>query len=192
MNVVIYGALYRDNGDGKCKKAGAGFRLIMTAHDQKVQKDFEVTSADRSYGDLWLSELLSRIDAIDTYMKLGKDERDEDVESIKLITNQIEAGKMAGKIERILIDALSRGKESEADIEHLVFKDGRYSTRPNNHLYSKLVFKLVAMHKNGIRFSQDHLPSVHTMDLVKSLQKSIAPNKPLIIRPKPKREKAPL
>ena len=77
-------------------------------------------------------------------------------------------------------------------LEHLVFKDGRYSTRPNNHLYSKLVFKLVAMHKNGIRFSQDHLPSVHTMDLVKSLQKSIAPNKPLIIRPKPKRKNAPL
>lgn len=185
MNVVLYSALYRDNSGGKCLKAGVAFRLKFTVEGKGHEKDFETISTDRTYGDLWLSELLKML------------ERLEGTEAtlIKLITNQIEAGKMATKIERILIEALENKKTTESEIERLVYKDGRYTPRPNNQLYTKIVVKLVEMAKNHCHFSQEHLPSVHTMDLVKSLQKQIAPHKVLIKNKNPKppaKKKAPL
>lgn len=186
MSLVIYSALYRDNSKGKCLKAGVAFRIKVTIDGKSHQKDFEMISSERTYGDLWLSGLLDLLEQID---ETGE------VSLIKLITNQIEVGRMAKKIERILVEALTKNKTTASEIEHLVYKDGRYSPRPNNDLYTKLVVKLVAMTKKHSYFSHDHLPGKHTMDLVKSLHKQIAPDKPLIDKSKPKsshRKKAPL
>ena len=176
MNVVLYSALYRDNSGGKCLKAGVAFRLKFTVDGKSHQKDFETISTDRTYGDLWLSELLNLL------------ERLEGTEAtlIKLVTNQIEAGKMARKIERILIEALENKKTTEGEIERLVYKDGRHTPRPNNQLYTKIVVKLVEMSKDHCHFSHEHLPSIHTMDLVKSLHKQIAPHKVLTKTKRPK------
>jgi len=185
MNVVLYSAVYRDNSGGKCLKAGVAFRLKFTINDIGHQKDFETISTDRTYGDLWLSELLKMLERLEG----------TEVTLIKLITNQIQAGKMATKIERILIEALENKKTTESEIERLVYKDGRYSPRPNNQLYTKIVVKLVEMAKDHCHFSLEHLPSVHTMDLVKSLHQQIAPHKVLIEKRNPKsptKKKAPL
>jgi hypothetical protein len=185
MNVLIYSALYRDNNNGKCQKAGVAFRFKAKVGEKELERDFETISTDRTYGDLWLSGLLELLEKL----------HGSEATSIKVITNQIEAGKMANKIERILIEALEKNKSTESEIEHLVYKDGRYSPRPNNDLYTKLVVKLVEMARNHCYFSQDHLPSKHTMDLVKSLHRQIAPNKVLIDKTKPKsapKKKAPL
>lgn len=186
MSLVIYSAIYRDNVKGKCLKAGVAFRIKVTIDGKSHQKDFETISSDRPYGDLWLSGLLELLDKID---ETGE------VTLIKLITNQIEAGRMAKKIERILVEALAKNKTTADEIEHLVYKDGRYSPRPNNDLYTKIVVKLIAMGKRHCYFSHDHSPGKHTMDLVESLQKQIAPSKPLIDKSKPKsslKKKAPL
>ncbi|WP_028995860.1 hypothetical protein [Azonexus hydrophilus] len=178
MNISIYGTTYRDNEKGKCKKAGVAFRVLAKHEGQLLQKDYETISTTRTYGDLWLSELLSLLNLYSVV---------DGIEHITLITNQIEAGKMAGKIERILVEALEKQKVSKEDVEHLVFKDGRHTPRPNNHLYAQVVLKLLEMHRDGIRFKQDHLPSKHTMDLVKGLHLKIAPHKVLIDKNKPKK-----
>lgn len=173
MNVILYGAQFRHNENGRCVMAGVAFRLCFTAEGQSMSKDFVTTSKDRNYGDLWLSELLALVS------KMGEA---EDVSSIRLITAQPEVERMAKKVERILIVALEKGVTAEADIAHLVFKDGRYTPRPNNDLYTKLVLALLDLSRRHIHFSHENKPCVHTMELLKGLHQQIAPQKQLIER----------
>lgn len=175
MNVILYGAQYRDNANGRCVMAGVAFRLRFTAEGETRSKDFVTTSTDRSYGDLWLSELLALVS------KMGEA---EDVSSIRLITAQPELERMAKKVERILIAALEKDVKAEADIAHLVFKDGRYTPRPNNDLYTKLVLALLELSKRHIHFSHENKPCVHTIELLKDLNQKVAPQKQLV-KPKP-------
>lgn len=177
MNVILYGAQFRHNENGRCVMAGVAFRLCFTAEGQSMSKDFVTTSKDRNYGDLWLSELLALVS------KMGEA---EDVSSIRLITAQPEVERMAKKVERILIVALEKGVTAEADIAHLVFKDGRYTPRPNNDLYTKLVLALLDLSRRHIHFSHENKPCVHTMELVKDLHQKIAPQKQLVEK-KPKK-----
>lgn len=178
MNVILYGAQFRHNENGRCVMAGSAFRLCFTADDQSRSKDFVTTSENRNYGDLWLSELLALVS------KIGEA---EDVSSIRLITGQPELERMAKKIERILIAALEKDVKTEPDVAHLVFKDGRYTPRPNNDLYTKLVLALLALSRRHIHFSHEHKPCVHTMELAKDLNQKVAPQKQLV---KPKAKKA--
>ncbi|MER2510808.1 MAG: hypothetical protein ABTQ25_00030 [Nitrosomonas ureae] len=171
MNVILYGAQFRHNENGRCVMAGVAFRLCFTAEGQSMSKDFVTTSKDRNYGDLWLSELLALVS------KMGEA---EDVSSIRLITAQPELERMAKKVERILIAALEKDVKAEADIAHLVFKDGRYTPRPNNDLYTKLVLALLQLSRRHIHFSHENKPCVHTMELVKHLHQQIAPQKQLV------------
>lgn len=194
MNFLIYGAHFTANEKGMCRQAGAAFRIrFKNFEGNEVQKDYDETSEEKTYGDLWLSNLLKMIAVVEGIVKpdtTGKVDRP--VEFIKLFTSQNEAGKMAGKIERILCDALARKVTSAADIEHLVLKAGRYTQRANDHLYAQIVLKLVHLHNAETRFEQHHLPCSHTMDLVKTLHQKIAPHKVLITKPKSKKPKAPL
>ena len=178
MNVILYGAQFRHNENGRCVMAGVAFRLCFTAEGQSLSKDFVTTSEDRKYGDLWLSELLALVS------KMGEA---EDVSSIRLITAQPELERMAKKVERILIAALEKDVKAEADIAHLVFKDGRYTPRPNNDLYIKLVLALLPLSRRYVHFSHEHKPCVHTMELAKDLNQKVAPQKQLV---KPKAKKA--
>ncbi len=175
MNVILYGAQFRHNENGRCVMAGVAFRLCFTAEGQSLSKDFVTTSEDRKYGDLWLSELLALVS------KMGEA---EDVSSIRLITAQPEVERMAKKVERILIAALEKDAKAEAEIAHLVFKDGRYTPRPNNNLYTKLVLALLDLSRRHIHFSHENKPCVHTMELLTDLNQKIAPQKQLV-KPKP-------
>ena len=175
MNVILYGAQFRHNENGRCVMAGVAFRLCFTAEGQSMSKDFVTTSEDRNYGDLWLSELLALVS------KMGEA---EDVSSIRLITAQPELERMAKKVERILIAALEKDVKAEVDIARLVFKDGRYTPRPNNDLYTKLVLALLELSKRHIHFSHENKPCVHTIELLKDLNQKVAPQKQLI-KPKP-------
>lgn len=177
MNVILYGAQFRHNENGRCVMAGVAFRLCFTAEGQSMSKDFVTTSEDRNYGDLWLSELLALVS------KMGEA---EDVSSIRLITGQPEVEKMGKKVERILIAALEKDVKSEPDVAKLVFKDGRYTPRPNNDLYTKLVLALLDLSRRHIHFSHEHKPCVHTMELAKDLNQKVAPQKQLV---KPKAKK---
>jgi hypothetical protein len=190
MNFLIYGAHFTANEKGVCKQAGVGFRCRFEFDGETIQKDYETISTTRTYGDLWLSRFSDMLITVERFTTPDADGKvPAPVEFIKLFTNQFEAGKMAKKIERILSDALAHNVTSLADIEHLVLKDGRYTPRPNNHLYAEIVLKLVQLHRAGARFEQHHLPSSHTMDLVKSLHQKIAPHKVLITKTKPKTKK---
>lgn len=179
-NLVIYGALYTDNGGGKCKQAGVAFEV----KHKDIEGVFEDISADKTYGDMWLTTLSKIIINMNTKGLL------EGVKEIKLITAQIQTEKMGKKIERIVTEALEKDRASREEIAQLVFKDGRHTPRPNNGLYTELVFNLVAMCRNQhVYFKHEHLPCVHTMDLVKGLHKKIAPGKVLIDKTKPKKPK---
>ncbi|GGP17764.1 hypothetical protein [Silvimonas iriomotensis] len=178
MNAVFYSAIYTHNTNGKCQKSGIAFHLKFKGGE----KTFIEISEDCTYGQLWLQKLLFFVETIAN----GQDY----IFSIKHIGGQPQIKKMAGKIDRILGVAIRLKKPlTQEDVAKLVHKDGRYTKRPNDELYTKIIFMLWQMCSGDHRtyFETHHMPCNQTMTLVKKLHDEISPQKKLF-KKKPKKD----
>ena len=176
MNLILYTAIYTKNANGKCQQAGASFHV---KYDAKKAIHSRITS-EQTYGEIWLEILLKILRLADS------DELSR--QHIKLICGQPITEKMAGKFDRILCQALRLKQPlTEMDIAKLVHKDGRYTKRPNDELYTAIIFKLWQMQtQRRIYFEFHMMPCNKTMSLVKDLHDKISPQKRLF-KKKPKK-----
>ena len=177
MDMILYSAIYTHNSNGKCQEAGTAFMIKFNGSSSIRIR----TSTDESYGRIWLKLLLQIINVCD-HDDLAK-------QHIKLIVGQSQTEKMAGKIERILCEAIRLTKPlTETDISKLVHKDGRYSKRPNDDLYTAIIFKAWQILNGPRHIYLDYymMPCNQTMSLVKQLHDKISPQKKLF-KKKPKK-----
>jgi len=184
MSTVIHTAVFRDNIKGKALKAGVSFYIDDSAFAEPMQA--ETISTERTYGELWLERLHFYLSKL---VPLVSTER----HTFKLITGDETSEKMANKIQRALLDVISRdAKPSIKDAEHAVLKLGRYYKRANDDLYAKVVLLLWESYRSSYRIMFEHCHvknSPTTWKLMQKLHADVAPHKQLL---KTKPTKAPL
>ncbi len=180
-NIVIQAVVFTDNEKGACKKTGLGMNI---ANGEIIE--YTKISETIPYGRLFLTELNSILLNPEIWI-----DNDSFIE-IKLITGQPNLNNVGKKLERILVDAIKTNATTKTEIDKLVLKDGRYTPRANDDLYSSIINRLLRLSKRNKMFSWHQCPNGTTLKMVKSLHSQISPDKSFKKTKTPKKDTPPL